>query len=116
MTRVHERHASTVPSAANRHRRADQKRKASYKVILEEVADKQKKLKTVVRKLVQAWTSARYPDTSQLYPEQKAPRGYTFIPAGDPQLTNRCKKLAREDGFTVFIVSVGLKAELGTFI
>lgn len=43
----------------------------------------------------------------QLYPEQKAPRGYTFIPAGDPQLTNRCKKLAREDGFTVFIVSVG---------
>ena len=45
----------------------------------------------------------------QLYPEQKAPRGYTFIPAGDPQLTNRCKKLAREDGFTVFIVSVGFK-------
>lgn len=48
MTRVHERHASARPSAADRHRRADQKTKASYKVILEEVADKQKKLKTVV--------------------------------------------------------------------
>ena len=27
-------------------------------------------------------------------------------------MTNRCKKLAREDGFTVFIVSVGFKAQL----
>ncbi len=50
MTRVHDRHTSAGPSAANRHRRADQKRKTSYKVILEEVADKQKKLKTVVRR------------------------------------------------------------------
>ena len=48
MTRAHERHTSAGPSAADRHRRADQKRKASYKIILEEVADKQKKLKTVV--------------------------------------------------------------------
>ena len=48
MTRVHERHASARPSAGDRHRRADEKSKASYKVILEEVADKQKKLKTVV--------------------------------------------------------------------
>ena len=52
MTRVHERHVSAAPSAADRHKRVDQKRKASYKVILEEVADKQKKLKTVVRKQV----------------------------------------------------------------
>lgn len=50
MTRVHARHASAGPSAADRHRKADQKRKASYKIILEEVADKQKKLKTVVRR------------------------------------------------------------------
>lgn len=48
MTRVHERHASAGSLAVNRHRRADQKSKASYKIILEEVADKQKKLKTVV--------------------------------------------------------------------
>ena len=50
MTRVHERHASAGPFAADRHKRADQKRKASYKVILEEVADKPKRLKTVVRR------------------------------------------------------------------
>ena len=56
MTRVHERHASAGPSAADRHRRADQKRKASYKVILEEVADKQKKLKTVVRRSARAFS------------------------------------------------------------
>ncbi|KAL8831273.1 MAG: hypothetical protein Q9191_000962 [Dirinaria sp. TL-2023a] len=34
-----------------------------------------------------------------------APAGYTFIPAGDPQLTNRCKQFAREEGSKVFIVS-----------
>lgn len=110
MTRVHERHASAGPSAAERHRRADQGRKASYKVILEEVTDKQKKLKTVVRRSAWARISAGFLMVQQLYPEQKAPRGYTFIPAGDPQLTNRCKKLAREDGLTVFIVSVGCKS------
>ena len=58
MTRVHERHASAGPSAASRRRRADQKRKASYKVILEEVADKQKKLKTVVRRSAYVRASA----------------------------------------------------------
>ncbi|KAL9115294.1 MAG: hypothetical protein Q9187_007329, partial [Circinaria calcarea] len=35
----------------------------------------------------------------------KPPPGYTFIPAGDPQITNRCKQLARLDGAKVFIVS-----------
>ena len=62
MTRVHDRHTSTGPSAANRHRRADQKRKTSYKVILEEVADKQKKLKTVVRRSAWVRTDALYSD------------------------------------------------------
>ena len=58
MTRVHERHTSAGPSAANRHRRSDQNRKTSYKVILEEVADKQKRLRTVVCGSVWAPTSA----------------------------------------------------------
>ena len=58
MTRVHERHASAGPSAANRHRRVEQNRKAAYTVILEEVADKQKKLKAVVRRSTWTQTSA----------------------------------------------------------
>ena len=61
MTRVHERHASAGSLAVNRHRRADQKSKASYKIILEEVADKQKKLKTVVCGL--SWAPRRAVDS-----------------------------------------------------
>lgn len=49
MVRVHERHGLPVPSAAVLHKRAAPKRKASYKVIFEEIGGKQKKLKTLVR-------------------------------------------------------------------
>jgi hypothetical protein len=34
------------------------------------------------------------------------PRGYTFIPAGDPQLTSKCRECARHDGAVVYKVSV----------
>ena len=71
MTRVHERHVSAAPSAADRHRRVDQKKKTSYKVILEEVADKQKKLKTVVRRQVCARTSALHSDILNSYIRNK---------------------------------------------
>lgn len=43
---------------------------------------------------------------SKLSLRERPPTGYTFIPAGDPQLTNRCKKLAKDAQLTVFIVSV----------
>ena len=74
MTRVHERHVSAAPSAADRHRRVDQKkRKASYKVILEEVADKQKKLKTVVRRSAWAPIPALSSDTPNSYIRNRKP-------------------------------------------
>lgn len=38
--------------------------------------------------------------------EAKAPPGYTFIPAGNPQLTNACKDICRADGLKVFAVTV----------
>lgn len=37
--------------------------------------------------------------------EAKAPPGYTFIPAGNPQLTNACKDICRTDGLKVFAVT-----------
>ena len=45
--------------------------------------------------------------------EAEAPRGYTFIPAGNPLLTTQCKELARQDGCRVYIVSVGDNDERG---
>ena len=46
------------------------------------------------------------PKYSKLSFQAQAPPGYKFIPAGDPQLTSRCKKLAKDEQLTVFIVSV----------
>jgi hypothetical protein len=34
------------------------------------------------------------------------PPGFTFIPFGDPVMTNACKELSREKGAMIFIVSV----------
>lgn len=39
--------------------------------------------------------------------ETKAPRGYTFISAGNPKVTNACKELCRKDGLKIFAVTVG---------
>ncbi|MCJ1401739.1 hypothetical protein MMC11_004956 [Xylographa trunciseda] len=61
--------------------------KPSYKVVLEEVTQKKKKLITA--------------GSFHVNP----PPGYTFIPAGDPQITNRCKDIARKDGAKVYTVS-----------
>ncbi|MCJ1283832.1 hypothetical protein MMC26_003163 [Xylographa opegraphella] len=86
MPRVRQHRAtSRAPSAARRI--LTNRDKPTYKVVLEEVTQKKKKLITV--------------GSSKINP----PGGYTFIPAGDPQITNRCKDIARKDGATVFAVS-----------
>ncbi|KAL9129092.1 MAG: hypothetical protein Q9217_002364 [Psora testacea] len=86
MARVRKERAANVGSAAARHKQETRK-KAPYRVVLEEVTQK-KKLRTY------------------LSFDAVAPRGYTFIPAGDPQLTKRCKQLSKKHGMTVHIVSV----------
>lgn len=118
MVRVHERHGSAAPSAAVFHRRPAPKKKASYQVIFEEIGGKQKKLKTLVcafELLLSPFSlqcrNAR--SLLQLHTKAKAPEGYTFIPAGDPQLTNRCKQIAKDEGLTVYIVSVSSQFPCG---
>lgn len=46
------------------------------------------------------------PTLSQISFEAKAPPGYTFIPAGNPQFTSACKEMCRKDGLKVFAVTV----------
>lgn len=41
--------------------------------------------------------------------ETKAPPGYTFISAGNPQVTNACKERCRREGLKILAVTVGLK-------
>lgn len=51
-----------------------------------------------------AWMILDIP--GQISFEAKAPPGYTFIPAGTPQLTNACKETCRKEGRKVFAVTV----------
>ncbi|MCJ1383073.1 hypothetical protein MMC17_006186 [Xylographa soralifera] len=86
MPRVRQHRAASRASSTAR-RILTNRDKPTYRVVLEEVTQKKKKLIT-------AGSSKTNP-----------PAGYTFIPAGDPQITNRCKEIARKDGATVYAVS-----------
>lgn len=113
MTRAHHRHAQ--PGALGRvgavhHKRSEATQKPSYKVVFEEIAGK-KKLKVRVSYGSRATLGLEKGISNSTKPSfsTEAPTGYTFIPAGDPQLTNRCKKIAKDEQITVFSVSVGLQ-------
>lgn len=88
MARVHaKRTVAPVRTGAHRHGKTNEQRKPSYKVILEEMTEKKKKLHTT------------------LSFKTEAPPGYTFIAAGDPRLTSKCKEISRTQGLVVYIVS-----------
>ncbi|KAJ5419830.1 uncharacterized protein N7487_003380 [Penicillium crustosum] len=76
-------------SASVRHGpgRAIQRRARRHKVIMESVTQEKKKLRSVICF------------------EAQAPSGYTFIPAGNPQLTTTCKERCREEGLQIHAVS-----------
>ncbi|OJD20769.1 hypothetical protein ACJ73_07895 [Blastomyces percursus] len=58
-----------------------------HKIIMETITQEKKKLRSVISF------------------EAEAPPGYTFIPAGNPEFTNACKEMCRQDGLQVFAVS-----------
>ncbi|KAL9047474.1 MAG: hypothetical protein Q9206_006751, partial [Seirophora lacunosa] len=89
MARVPAKRAAAAPvrTGALRHARTNEQRKSSYKVVIEEITEKKKKLHTTVSFRTQA------------------PLGYTFVAAGDPRLTSKCKDIARAQSLTVYIVS-----------
>ncbi|KAJ5827746.1 hypothetical protein N7447_004509 [Penicillium robsamsonii] len=76
-------------SASVRHGpgRAIQRRARRHKVIMESVTQEKKKLRSVICF------------------EAQAPSGYTFIPAGNPQLTTTCKERCRDEGLQIHAVS-----------
>ncbi|KAE8321040.1 hypothetical protein BDV39DRAFT_25294 [Aspergillus sergii] len=85
MARVFRRPASALARRASS--RAAQRAARKHKVIMESVTQEKKKLRSVISF------------------EAKAPPGYTFIPAGNPQLTSACKEICRKDGLKVFAVT-----------
>ncbi|KAE8366675.1 hypothetical protein BDV27DRAFT_124955 [Aspergillus caelatus] len=85
MARVFRRPASALARRASS--RAAQRAARKHKVVMESVTQEKKKLRSVISF------------------EAKAPPGYTFIPAGNPQLTSACKEICRKDGLNVFAVT-----------
>ncbi|KAJ5772826.1 hypothetical protein N7457_007722 [Penicillium paradoxum] len=63
------------------------RRPRRHKVIMESVTQEKKKLRSVICF------------------EAQAPSGYTFIPAGNPQLTTACKERCRDEGLQIHAVS-----------
>ncbi|GLA23233.1 hypothetical protein CBS76997_603 [Aspergillus niger] len=85
MARVSRRPPSVLARRATS--RIAKRHARKHRVILESVTQEKKKLRSVISF------------------EAKAPPGYTFIPAGNPQLTTACKELCRKDGLKVFAVT-----------
>ncbi|KAF2143855.1 uncharacterized protein K452DRAFT_163397 [Aplosporella prunicola CBS 121167] len=86
MVRVQSRAASVHASRAQS-KAASRRNKKPYKVVFESVTQEKKKLRSAVSF------------------NDRAPPGYTFIPVGSPELTERCKELCRRRGLEVHIVS-----------
>ncbi|RAL00234.1 DUF2293 domain-containing protein [Aspergillus ibericus CBS 121593] len=85
MARVSRRPASVLARRAPS--RVLKRNARKHRVILESVTQEKKKLRSVISF------------------EAKAPPGYTFITAGNPQLTTACKEMCRKDGLKVFAVT-----------
>lgn len=108
MARIHaSRTAAPVRTGALRHAKTNEQRKASYKVVLEEMTEKKKKLHTTVRLRIGFDISCKHLHKPiKLSFQTQPPTGYTFVAAGDPRLTAKCKDISRAQGLTVYIVSV----------
>ncbi|KZF26773.1 hypothetical protein L228DRAFT_243289 [Xylona heveae TC161] len=83
MARVDKRVVSSRP-ARTKH---SSHRTRPYKVVFESVTQAKKKLLTVISF------------------KADAPPGFTFVPIGNPKLTQQCKEFSREEGRKVYIVS-----------
>lgn len=82
-----------------------QKQRKKHKVVLESAGNKDEdKLRMVVRKMQGQGRTRTY--STQLSFHSDPPPGYTFIPAGNTQLTAAMKIFAKRGGHQVMAVSV----------
>ncbi len=81
-------------------------RSRKHRVVLESVTQEKKKLRTVVSiSSLMLHDSTNMP-LVQLSFTARPPPGYTFIPAGHPELTSAMKEFARKGNHEIYAVSV----------
>jgi hypothetical protein len=97
----------TLPAVAAG--RAAAKKQRRHRVIIENVEQKQLKTTVGLRRSEQIQL-ARKLTRPQISFQVRPPNGYTFIPAGNPDLTNALKEASREANQQIYAVSVCLLA------
>lgn len=98
---------SALPAVAAS--RAVAKKQHRHRVVIESVAQEQKQLKTTVGRAHIFLTVA---DPSQISFKATPPAGYTFIPAGNPDLTTALKDASRQANRQIIAVTVSLLASI----
>ncbi|KAL1389557.1 hypothetical protein HDK64DRAFT_307461 [Phyllosticta capitalensis] len=83
--------------AGSSSRTVGHKKKKPYKVVLESITQKKKKLQIFDR-----WTQDSF--------EENAPSGYTFVPIGNVEVTEQCKEFCRKRGLKAYNVSTHPKS------
>jgi len=81
------------------------KQRKKHKVILESVSKEKNQLRSVVRRGDGPARDTTHPHR-QISFRADPPPGYTFIPAGNPELTNALKEFARRGNHKILAVSV----------
>jgi hypothetical protein len=77
-----------------------------HKVVIESVTQEKKKLRTVVSRDVSGTALTTDVQFVKLSFTARPPPGYTFIPAGHPELTAAMKEFARKGNHQIYAVSV----------
>lgn len=84
------------------------KQKNKHRIVLGDNT-KEKKIPTVVRKGARRWPgSITYLMDTKITFRADPPPGYTFIPAGNPELTSALKEFARTGDHKIYAVTVRL--------
>lgn len=83
------------------------KQRKRQKIVLESMSQEKSKLQSVVRTSFNSESSHTY-RSLQISFRADPPPGYTFIPAGNPELTAALKEFARKGDYKIFAVTVRL--------
>lgn len=93
--------------ATNRDAQAAKDRNRHRVVLPSSSKEKGKQLQSVVREIRVAARGTAHPG-SQITFKAEPPRGYTFIPAGHPELTAALKEFSRQGDHKIYAVTVSL--------
>ena len=83
-----------------------------HKVVIESITQEKKKLRTTVSGIASETALITDERALQLSFTATPPAGYTFIPAGHPELTAALKEFARKGNHQIYAVSVSIPRTL----